>query len=268
MRRTRGAAPARRGSLGAWHPGDVAYLDLSVPGRHDMHVRAQWTPAAGESPSIGWAWLQHGFARHGRHLDGVAAVLSGAGIAVLRPDLRSCAPHRSLHDREFIAGVVSAVVRALEYDVPGGHAARWIGVGHSAGAAVVATAAARMVERGQPPAGLVLLDPVDTVGHLLAGSLPGISEVDVTVLACPPSRCNRHGATVDALESRHRTSIERLPGLSHADPERIPATLRTGDVKPSARGVTWACGRGGTPAAVIDLGERARAAATAYLSAA
>ena len=229
-------------------------LDLRVPGAG--HIRTVWTPAAG-GPR-GWAWLQHGFARTSAGLAGLASGLAAQGICVVRPDLRSLTPRRSMHDRAYLTAVTLTLAAAVD---EGTVAARgvpvsgpWLGVGHSAGAAVVVHAAAVLASRPVDIAGLILLDPVDTVGGLLAGSLPEIPGIPIVAFACPPSRCNRQGRA--ALQLRARADVVDLPLLSHADPERIPGDLRASSVPPAGRVVTAMCGRGGSPPAVIDLGER------------
>jgi hypothetical protein len=104
----------------------------------------------------------------------------------------------------------------------------------------------------------VLLDPVDTAGHLLADArLTG----PLAIAGLRPSRCNRGGATL--AELRHRGwSTTSFPELSHADPERIPASLSSGDVGAAGWWVSRACGPGGPPADVARLGEWTIAAAT------
>ena len=244
-------------------------LELRVPGARDGAVRMAWTPPRG--PARGWAWLQHGFARRGRHLAGLAGALAERGIAVVRPDLGSWTPWHSLHDPAFLTSAALTIATSVERGIPQDRgidvAGPWVAMGHSAGAAVACHVSGVLAGRpgGQvdAPAGLVLLDPVDSVGRLLASSLPSIAGLPMTVLACPPSRCNRHGETVDRL--RARAEIIALSGLSHADPERIPASLRPADVPTASRAALWACGPAGSPAAVVDLGERAVSAAATLL---
>ncbi len=232
---------------------------MRVPGAGDL--RTTWTPARGEPR--GWVWLQHGFARSGRHLGGLADLLAGHGFAVVRPDVASFTPWRSMHDRAYLTACALTIAAAVQEGTVADRGVAvggpWLGVGHSAGAAIVVQAAAVLGAHGLPPAGLILLDPVDTVGGLLVGALPDLGAVPIVAFACPPSRCNRHGSTVDHL--RGRAEIVDLAGLSHADPERIPARLDVAAVPPAGRAVVWACGPPGSQAAVVGLGERTLAAA-------
>ena len=58
-----------------------------------------------------------------------------------------------------------------------------------------------------------------------------------------------------------RSRVTKLPGLSHADPERIPAVLAVAEVPAPSRAAGLLCGTPGTAARVIELGEATRAAA-------
>lgn len=245
----------------SWQGGAVDLrLDLRVPGAGA--VRTVWTPAAMEPK--GWAWLQHGFARSSGRLGGLAGALASQGITVVRPDISSFTPWRSLHDRDYLGAVARRVAESVADGTVAMHGVAaggpWLGIGHSAGAAVVVEAAAVLADQPVDLGGLILLDPVDTVGGLMAAALPGVGEVPMVAFACAPSRCNRHGATLATLTGR--VEVVDLPGLSHADPERIPADLRVSSVPPAGRAVTALCGAGGTPDAVVDLGERVLAVAT------
>lgn len=245
-----------------WHSDGVGLLlEFDVPGIRDGRLRTEWT--AGREPAVGWAWLQHGFARGGHHLAGLAGALAGAGISAVRPDIASLTPRRSMHDVAYLTAAAITVGLAVESGIPTGRGigtgSGWVGIGHSAGAAVVVHAAAVLAARGSGPGGprgLVLLDPVDTVGGLLAAALPGLpADLPIVALACPPSRCNRGGQTVQWLRRTGRAEVRDLPGLSHADPERVPASLDPAAVPSAGRAVRWACGPGGTPARVVALGE-------------
>ena len=189
----------------------MSTIDIAIPGDGKARVRVHWMPAQGEP--IGWAWVQHGFARSGRNLDGVAGLLSAAGIASARPDISSFTRRGSMHDPEFLTRVTLAMADAIDAGVLRADRGRWIGVGHSAGAAVVAHAAATLRARGSAPRSLVLLDPVDTVGGLLAAALPGLADQAMTAFELDPSRCNRHGTT-DRKSTRLNSShewISRMP---------------------------------------------------------
>lgn len=246
----------------------TAELALTVPGVRDHLLRVALTIP--DSP-VGWAWIQHGFSRDRRHLAGLAGALAARGIAGIRPTVASLSPWRSMHDVAFVTATALTVARAAEAGLVRTPTVRlerslpWVGVGHSAGAAVIAQIASVLGSRGQPAQGLVLLDPVDTVGRLLEHALPGIRQLSLDVLQCPPSRCNRHGATCAWLRERTDARVFSMAGVSHADPERIPAELIAAAVPPAGRAVTWACGEGGTPERIVEMGTWAVDACTAAL---
>lgn len=256
----------------------TAVLDLDVPlgGR----VRTTWMSAPGASR--GWAWVQHGFGRRASALAGLAELLVGEGLCVVRPDIAWWRPRRSMHDAPWLTSATVTIARAIETGLPQGRGIgvgaplRWTLLGHSAGGAVVGHAAACIQARvGDSVAGLVLLDPVDTVGGLLAGALPALEDFSAGEMAghggstclrdrsmvhsCWPSRCNRQGATVAALRARG-WAIRDHAGLSHADPERIPGRESGPALAPDA----WAarlCGRSGSDADVLALAAQVRAEA-------
>lgn len=238
-------------------------LDLDVPLRG--RVRTTWT--APEGTPRGWAWVQHGFGRRASALAGCAGMLAREGIAVVRPDIAWWRPKRSMHDPTWLTAMSVTIARAVEVGIPQDRGVgidaplAWTLVGHSAGGAVVGQAAACLRARESHGVsrvlGLVLLDPVDTVGGLLAGVLPALDE-DLRgasdVHACRPSRCNRQGATVAELR-RRGWAVTDHPGLSHADPERIPAE------GPALASDPWAvriCGQPGDGAEVLALAGEVR----------
>lgn len=232
-------------------PQVVLALDLPSGGR----VRTTWT--APHAQGRGWAWLQHGFLRSGASLDGLAGFLAAQGYAVVRPDIPSLRPTRSMHEARWLTEVALTVGRAVDAGVPqarGIHAAGpWAMLGHSAGGAVVVHSAACFQASGRPVASVILLDPVDTVGHLLARALPGAPLGRVH--ACRPSRCNRHGDTVRALGALGWPVAEH-PGLAHPDPERIPASGLAADVPDVPAWLGALCG---TPGSGQDVAALARA---------
>lgn len=242
-------------------PQVVLALDLPSGGR----VRTLWTapaPTATGGEGRGWVWLQHGFTRSGADLAGLAGLLADAGYAVVRPDIPSFRPTRSMHDARWLTEVALTVARAVDVGIPQARGVRaagaWSLVGHSAGAAVAVHVAACLDARHGDAgvASVVLLDPVDTVGRLLAAALPGAPQG--TVHACRPSRCNRHGATVRTLAGQGWPVVEHL-GLAHPDPERIPASGRAEDVPDAPAWLGAVCGRPGSPADVADLASQVRA---------
>lgn len=232
----------------------VVDLDIPAGGR----VRTTWRPAIG-TPR-GWVWVQHGFSRHARHLAGVAELLSSAGLVTVAPDIATLRPWRSVHDTTWLTSVTATVARAVEgglvgvrgIDVRGG-SLPWTGVGHSAGCAVVAHAATVMAARGSTVSGLVLLDPVDTVGGVFARALPELDQVAMEALTCRPSRCNRAGVLGMRLAAAGRPVLPH-PDLNHADPERIPGALDLARVPAAGRAATAVCGAAGSASAVLLLG--------------
>ena len=258
-----------RAKVDGWHGGGVSAdvpLDLKVPGGRDVWMRTLWTPPTGEP--LGWAWVQHGFARGARHLGGLARLLAAHGIAVVRPQIASLRPWHSLHDRVFLTAAALTIARALEVGIPQRAGVEvgpsWWGIGHSAGAGVVAHAAGVLGHRGKAgsPRALILLDPVDSVGGLLSGALPSCEGMWMQVAALTPSRCNRHGAMVDELRRRPATAVATFSALSHADPERIPAVLDQAAVPPPTRAAALACGRPGPAEEVVALARRVVTSAT------
>ena len=242
-------------------PEVVLALDLPSGGR----VRTVWTAPVGTAPmgeGRGWAWLQHGFMRSGAGLAGLAGFLARAGYAVVRPDIPSLRPTRSMHDARWLTEVTLTVSRAVDVGIPQARGVRaagaWSLIGHSAGAAVAVHAAACLDARhgGAGVASLVLLDPVDTVGGLLAAALPGAPRGNVH--ACRPSRCNRHGVTVRMLAGQGWPVVEH-PGLAHPDPERIPASGRPEDVADAPAWLGTLCGKPGSREDVADLATEVRA---------
>jgi len=239
-------------------------LDLDVP--LGGHVRTSWTAPIGEPR--GWAWVQHGFGRRASALAGVARLLAGEGIAVVRPDIAWWRPRRSMHDMTWLTAATVTIARAVEAGLPqargvgAGAPEAWTLVGHSAGGAIVMHAAACLEARcAGSVSGMVLLDPVDTVGGLLAGAMPAVDSAGLRersrVHACRPSRCNRQGATVADLRNRDWSVIDH-PELSHADPERIPGQVTGPPLAPDP----WAarvCGRPGPGSQVLALAAEVRA---------
>ena len=234
----------------------VLDLDLPSGGR----VRTTWTAPVGEGR--GWAWVQHGFMRSGAGLAGLAGLLARAGYAVVRPDIASLRPTRSMHDARWLTEAALTVSRAVEVGLPqsrGIHGAGpWSLLGHSAGGAVAVHVAACLASRhrGADVASLLLLDPVDTVGGLLAAALPGAPRG--LVHACRPSRCNRGGVTVRALADQGWPVVDH-PGLAHPDPERIQASARAEDVPDAPAWLGALCGTPGSREDVAALARQVQA---------
>ena len=205
-------------------------------------VRVHWDlPPA---PARGWVWVQHGFARRGHHLAGIAGALTSNGWAAVRPDLVSLSPRHSIHDRSYLLRCARAITASAD-DVLG-VTMEGVGVGHSAGGAVLGWLSSRGVGLGP----LILLDPVDTVGGLLHDAR---LTTPLVLAVMQPSRCNRGGATTTRLAAAGWPTTT-FSELSHADPERIPSTLHPRDVSVSSWAVRRACGQGGRADEVVGLG--------------
>lgn len=234
----------------------VLALDLPSGGR----VRTTWT--APKSEGRGWAWVQHGFLRSGAGLAGLAGLLSAAGFAVVRPDIASLRPTRSMHDPSWLTEVALTIARAVDIGIPQSRGVvapgGWTLIGHSAGGAVAVHAAACLAARhaGERVDSLVLLDPVDTVGGILGAALPGSPRG--TVHACRPSRCNRQGATARFLADEGWPVFDH-PDLAHPDPERIPADGLPETVADAPAWLGALCGTPGSGEAVAVLARQVRA---------
>ena len=194
------------------------------------------------------AVLQHGFARTPERLSGLAQLLADQGVLVVRASIPSWTPRHSLHDESFLQAVGETVVSRLRERAPD---AAVLGIGHSAGAAVVAGWMPQGLE------GVILLDPVDR-HHRIAGLVGTCAPESIRVITADPSPCNRHGAATRMLAEAGLVSIEEtwrsIEGTAHPDPERVPATLNPADVRPTDLVARWACGRGGDADAVCAWG--------------
>ena len=235
-------------------------LDLSVPA--GGRVRTAWRPAVGEVK--GWVWVQHGFSRRARNMAGVAELLSAHGYVTVAPDIATLRPWRSMHDATWLTSVAATMARAVEVGLIEGRGipvgGPWLGVGHSAGAAIVAHAAMVLrathrsdaLPRTVDVAGLALLDPVDSVGGLFARALPTLDGLPLEAQTCRPSSCNRQGILGDEL-ARSGRLVAAYPNLNHGDPERIPRRLDVGDVPAPSRAIAAVCGAPGSPNDVLAM---------------
>jgi hypothetical protein len=182
----------------------------------EIEVRTD-TPSASTGPALAAVWLQHGFARKPSHLEGIAQALLAAGMAVLRPALSSFSRPRQLDDPTLIAVLARRLAAEGARLAPG---RPFCIVGHSAGGAAVVHGAATLTADGAPPAGLVLLDPNESLTHLMVPALPTLSDLDVMAAVAPPNRCNRKGEAAGLLAAA-RTGffgVEVIRG-GHCDAE-------------------------------------------------
>lgn len=195
--------------------------------------------------------IQHGFARTPEHLAGLAGAAAANGFLVVRPRVPSLRPRNSLQDEAWLDTLGAEVRAAIQRRA--GHLGI-IGVGHSAGAAVV-SGWSRDLD------GLILLDPVDRHGRIdrLGRTDPGGDEPPIRVISAEPSSCNRHGLAARRLAAagciRAGSTWTLINGTAHPDPERIPASLAPADVADSDLLARLVCGRGGDAEAVCRWGE-------------
>lgn len=173
------------------------------------------TTAVGGAGAMAWASVHHGFTRTPRHLAGIARLLAGLGIASVRPHTIGLSPKHSMHDPRYLHR--RAIERGVTAELRGLGALPWIGIGHSAGAAVALHEAAARLDGGFPVAGVILLDGTDTVSGTAR-----IPDVPILSVANSPSSCNAGGA----LAARIRATREGFIGLEvidggHGDAERI-----------------------------------------------
>lgn len=181
----------------------------------------------------------HGFARSARNMAGIAGFLANRGCLTVRPSIPSFTARRSLHDPVWLDdfGVqIIAAVRERALGMP------LIGIGHSAGGAVVAGWSDHLD-------GLLLLDPVDR-HHRVRRCAADPRHPPVRVITADPSACNRHGRTVRMLADvgcvEPGRTWTRIDGTSHPDPERVPATGLAADVPDPDPLARLACGSSGS----------------------
>lgn len=188
----------------------------------------------------GTVLLHHGFTRHPRHLDGLAAALAEAGLACVRPHLGSL--RRSSVDATFVTALTLALAAMLEdpAELPqrlpshegAGSGTALVIAGHSVGAARAVHGAAVLAARGGPvrPAGLVLLDGVDSPTRLIAAALPALGGIPLLQVSGPPTRCNRHGALARVIAGGRSgylgvTVVAGGHGDAEGEPHRRPAPI-------------------------------------------
>jgi len=191
--------------------------------------------------------LLHGFARSPQNLAGVAGLLATHGCLTVRPAIPSFTARRSLHDPGWLDVFGNRVGALMRERAPG---VRLIGIGHSAGAAVIAGWSTFLD-------GVVLVDPVDR-HHRIERLGADMQRPPLRVSTADPSACNRHGRAVDMLAALGCVELGRtwvpIAGASHADPERVPVSLQPADVPAADLVARLACGRGGSPTVVCRWG--------------
>lgn len=149
-----------------------------------LDVPADATPLA---PRV---LLMHGFARGPRVLDELVDDLVAAGCRVARPHIRSFKRRGGMTDPEFLAAAAESAIGVLEGQGP------VIVMGHSAGGAGAAHAAAHLLACGVAVRGVVLVDPNESLTPMLVPALDVLAALDRQALrlaVAEPGRCNRQG---------------------------------------------------------------------------
>lgn len=196
--------------------------------------------------SAGLVWLQHGFFRTNRNMGDLGSKLARSGFVVVATTLPSLGPC-SFNDVTTFLPNIAPLFGTL--DAPGSPllasakaAAATAGValaalpgrfvfsGHSAGGAA-ATVVAKAYLAQYPAlasrlAGLVLLDPVESLAQSMQTSLPALGALRIAAITAPASACNAGatGAAVLRTLGRPFVGIE-LTGGSHCDAEGLTSDV-------------------------------------------
>lgn len=209
----------------------VALAPLEVAcGDRTVSLPARWSIPAGQPTAL--AWVQHGFARTGERMADLADRLAADGLLVVAPTvdaLGGC----SLSDARAIVAGVAEVLAGRTSDGPLMASAREAGmdadslpadlvlVGHSAGGAAMTGVAAELIEADAAALRLLLLlDPVESRGGMMAASLPLLDALEVLAIAGEPGPCNADASGPAALAvARDAFHGVRIEGGCHCDPE-------------------------------------------------
>ncbi|HSI99849.1 MAG TPA: hypothetical protein VLA59_05645 [Patescibacteria group bacterium] len=207
----------------------VAPLEVAC-GDRTVSLPARWSIPDGQPTAL--AWVQHGFARTGERMADLADRLAADGLLVVTPTvdaLGGC----SLSDAAAIVAGIAGILSERD----GGAlltSAREAGmgtdsmpsdlvlVGHSAGGAAMTGVAAALVEADAAASLrlLLLLDPVESRGGMMAASLPALDAVEVLAIAGEPGPCNADASGPAALAAaRDAFHGVRIEGGCHCDPE-------------------------------------------------
>lgn len=200
-----------------------------------------------DAPARAGIIVQHGFARSAQNMAGIAGLLADRGCLTVRPSIPSFTVRRSLHDQAWLDDFGIQVITDVRQRAPG---MPLIGIGHSAGGAVVAGWSDHLD-------GLLLLDPVDR-HHRVQRCAADPRHPPMRVITADPSACNRHGRTVRMLAAvgcvEAGVTWTRIVGSSHPDPERVPATGLASDVPDPDLLARLACGSSGSATLVCRWG--------------
>lgn len=179
-----------------------------------------------DGPPIGLVVALHGFTRSPRHLEHLAQACTRSRLSCLRPALapaldpmRIARPGALAREAQGLASQIRA------QPLPDGRLV--VILGHSAGAAAACWIARQWLLDGIDPglAGLVLVDGVDGITHLIERSLVDLQAVPLVALTADPGPCNRHGALERLLGQRRPQAVVPMPGSCHGDIEGVERAI-------------------------------------------
>jgi hypothetical protein len=192
--------------------------------------------------SAGLVWLQHGFFRTNQNMADLGSKLARVGfvvVATTMPSLSACgfnnvttflpnvAPLFGTINAPGSPLLASARAAAAAAGVPlGALPERFVFSGHSAGGAAVTVVAKEYLAQypavASRLAGLVLLDPVESLAQSMQASLPALGALRITAITAPASACNAGSTGAAVLRTLGRPFIGiELTGGSHCDAEGL-----------------------------------------------
>lgn len=199
--------------------------------------------------SAGLVWLQHGFFRTHQNMADLASKLARTGfvvVATTMPSLSACGFNNVTTFLPNVAplfGTINAPGSPLLASAQAAAAAagvplaalpeRFVFSGHSAGGTAVTVVAKEYLTQypalASRLAGLVLLDPVESLAQSMQASLPALGALRITAITAPASACNAGstGAAVLRTLGRPFVGIELTAG-SHCDAEGLSSDVLCG----------------------------------------
>jgi hypothetical protein len=223
--------------------GSFVSADATVPvacGASRTELPATWFFPGGGASAFGLVWLQHGFFRQDSVVADLASKLARAGLIVVTPTIPSFRPDCNFNSLVFLTSLAELFATAGATDGPLAQSARaaatslglslqtlperYVFSGHSAGGAAVTFAGKELVTRHPDLAGrlagIVLLDPVESLVQSIRSSLPALSEVPVYAIVAAPSACNANTSGSNELLSSGRPFVGvQVTGGTHCDAE-------------------------------------------------
>lgn len=208
----------------------LAPIEVSC-GDRIVSLPARWSIPAGQPTAL--AWVQHGFARTGERMADLADRLAADGLLVVAPTVDALGGCSLSDAGAIVAGIAEALVGRVDEGAllasardagmaAGSLPTDLVLVGHSAGGAAMTGVAAELA--ASDAAGtlrlLLLLDPVESRGGMMAASLPELEAVEVLAIAGEPGPCNAEASGPAALgAARDSFHGVRIKGGCHCDPE-------------------------------------------------